>query len=53
MFSEIINPHDFCVLPQEVNLGSHIVTSLFTVPQNPVWKVFEEPGQQLLQKELR
>jgi hypothetical protein len=47
-----MNPRDFCTSPEEMNLGSHIVSDPFTVAQNPEWKWRHDQTQQLLQKEL-
>jgi hypothetical protein len=48
----MVNPQDFRMFPQEMNIGPHILTNPLTFLQNPAWKCRQEHKQQLPQEEL-
>jgi hypothetical protein len=47
----MINPRDFRMLREDVNLNSHIIANPFTVGQSSAWKYYQKRRQQLLQKD--
>jgi hypothetical protein len=46
----MMNPHDFSMSPQAMNLGSHMAINPLTVMRNSAWMYRQEQRQQSPEK---